>query len=61
MLASFAELDVRITLLRQVQVNHGRGDVGQIIAAIERQLNFVLTLKLFEFLRVAAFHPAGGG
>ena len=46
MLARFAELNVGITFLRQVQVNHSRGDIGQIIATVQRQLNFVLTLKL---------------
>ena len=39
-LAGFTELDVRVTFLRQVQVNHGRGDISQVIAAIQRQLNF---------------------
>ena len=35
--------------------------VDEGIAAIKRQLAFVLTLELFEFLRVRTFYPAGGG
>ncbi len=31
------------------------------IVAIKRQLAFVLTLELFEFLRVCTFYPAGSG
>ena len=45
MLARFAELNIRITFLRQVQVYHGWGDIGQVIATVQRQLNFVLTFK----------------
>ncbi len=61
MLARFAEHHVRVTLLRQVQVDHCRGDVGQVIAAIQRQLNFIFPLELFELLHVSRFNPARGG
>lgn len=48
-LARFAEHHVRVTLLRQVQVDHCRGDVGQVIAAIQRQLNFIFRLNSSNF------------
>ncbi|BEJ51004.1 hypothetical protein Ri1_36030 [Aeromonas dhakensis] len=34
-LAGLAELDVRVTLLGQAQVDHGRRDVGEVVTAIE--------------------------
>ena len=61
MLAGLVELNVRITFLRQAQVYHAVSDVSEVIAAIKRQLAFVLTLELFEFLRVRTFYPAGSG
>ncbi len=51
MLAGLVELNVGITFLRQAQVDHAGSDVSEVIAAIKRQLAFVLTLELFEFLR----------
>ena len=60
MFARFAELNVWITFLRQVQVDHRWRDIGQVVAAIKRQLNFVLTLKFFEFLHVRTLNPARG-
>ena len=59
MLAGLVELNVGITFLRQAQVDHAGSDVSEVIAAIKRQLAFVLTLELFEFLRVRTFYPAG--
>lgn len=61
MLAGLVELNVRITFLRQAQVDHAGSDVSEVIAAIKRQLALVLTLELFEFLRVRTFYPAGSG
>ena len=61
MLAGLVELNVRITFLCQAQVNHAGSDVSEIIAAIKRQLAFVLTLELFKFLRVRTLYPPGGG
>ena len=57
-LAGFTELNVRITFLRQVQVDHRWRDIGQVIAAIQRQLNFILTLEFFEFLHVRTYQPS---
>ncbi len=34
-LASLAELDVRVTFLSQAQVDHGRRDIGEVVTAIE--------------------------
>ena len=61
MLAGLVELNVGITFLRQAQVDHAGSDVSEVIAAIKRQLAFVLTLELFKFLRVRTFYPPGGG
>ena len=46
MLAGLVELNVRITFLRQAQVDHAGSDVSEVIAAIKRQLAFVLTLRI---------------
>ncbi|VDY44587.1 Uncharacterised protein [Salmonella enterica subsp. arizonae] len=56
--ARFTELNIRITFLGQVQVNHRWGNIGEVVAAIQRQLRFILTLKFFEFLRIGTFNPA---
>ena len=61
MLAGLVELNVRITFLRQTQVAHAGSDVSEVIAAIKRQLAFVLTLELFAFLRVRTCYPACSG
>lgn len=60
-LASLAELDVRVTFLSQAQVDHGRRDIGEVVTAIEGQVDLVLALELLELLGVGPFHPAGGG
>ncbi len=49
-----------MTFLRQTQVDHGRGYVGEVVTAIQRQVQLVLALELFELLDVSPFHPAGG-
>lgn len=59
MLAGLVELNVRITFLCQAQVDHAGSDVSEVIAAIKRQLAFVLTLELFEFLPRLHILPSG--
>ena len=61
MLAGLVELNDRLTSLRQPRVDHAGSDVSEVITASKRQLAFVLTLELFEFLRGCTFYPAGGG
>ena len=59
MLAGLVELNVGITFLRQAQVDHAGSDVSEVIAAIKRQLAFVLTLELFEFSSRPHILPSG--
>ena len=61
MFAGLVETHVRITFLGEVQVDHTRRDIRQIIATIQRQVQFVLALELLKFFRILTFNPAGGG
>ena len=60
MFARFTEYHVRITFLSNIQIHHGRRDIGEVITAIKRQVHFVFTLELIKLLRVTALYPAGG-
>ena len=56
MLAGLVELNVRITFLRQAQIDHAGSDVSEVIATIKRQLAFVLTLDLSNFSIIRRQH-----
>lgn len=60
MLTRRTEVHIRPALFHQRQVDTGRGQVGQVTAAIQGEVFHGLVGKLFEFLLVATFDPTSG-
>lgn len=60
MLAGRAEFHVRPAFFHQRQVDAGRGQVGQVPTAVEREVFHGLVGELFQLLLIGAFDPARG-
>src|SRR5690554_1083512 len=58
MLSRGGEAYLRPTLLGHLQVDSSGGDIGQVTAAIKRQVGTRLAPKLFQLLGVVAIDPA---
>ena len=54
------KLNIRIALLRKLQIDPRWRQVGEMTTAIYRQIVGTFALEFFELLIVFAFHPAHG-
>jgi hypothetical protein len=59
-LASSAEFHIRPALFHQRQIDPGRRQVGQVTAAVDREVFHGFVGELFQLLLIAALDPARG-
>src|SRR5688572_29781033 len=59
MLARIGEADVRVALLRHLQVHGARSEIDQVAEVVAREARVVLVLEFLELLDVLRADPAG--